>query len=486
MLFLVALHASAAEVVWLSPVDGEVAAAVGEAAGATRPPLDAAGLRTAAAAWSAEDERAYEQLDSTLQRVREYEKQLDGERVIMADLDPQLAQVEVIRDEADRGRVFAALAYQGFAVERYFAETLGSDPDAERYRFDINTQWVVKPWMDAHAIEPTRPVSAYEIAEAPQRLAYSDATRLFDQALDARLVPTDLPKAAELVVDGRPQEVGLVGTVTLPPGRHFVHILLEGRVAARWDVTLQPGQRLEIAAPITDQIWGNFLRGMRAGGASVPAEILPALSALGGDLWVLEGPDEKGQLRGWRLSSSGAIEELSARRLSAAANRSESSTASLTMSFSAGSGWFYSGDFYAQDPTTPHERSTVNAISPTVAVALAYDLAWLRVGFGLDLMMPTGPHHFALSGSDRIRLRPFPHLILGTRWVQAVVGYVFPYHQGRGLRATIPLAAGFEAVATAQWAGPFAVVDREGTPWDGHDIAVAWGGISYRLGVAGR
>ena len=69
--------------------------------------------------------------------------------------DPDRAQ----RPRSDR--LYAALTYEGFAVNRYFADDLATEDAAAPYRRVFGST-VVAAWVDAAAMAPERDVSAYD------------------------------------------------------------------------------------------------------------------------------------------------------------------------------------------------------------------------------------------------------------------------------------------------------------------------------------
>ncbi|MCA9489745.1 MAG: hypothetical protein KC621_07465 [Myxococcales bacterium] len=141
-MFLSALvvTAQAAEVVWVEPPTDTWRASVAALAHASGPALSPVDLCAAATRWTAEDDEALRRVDAALAQARTYETQLDGELLILRDLEGPVTGVTALRDPADRGKLFAALAYQGFAANRYFGDQLGTDEAAAPWRSEVNGQ----------------------------------------------------------------------------------------------------------------------------------------------------------------------------------------------------------------------------------------------------------------------------------------------------------------------------------------------------------
>ena len=429
--------AHATEVVWLEPPSDADRDLVADQAGATRGPLEPIDLRAAATAWSDTDQQAYDALEAALADARTYEKKLDGELVIMRDLAAPLENITIIRNENDRSNVYAALAYQGFAVNRFFGEGLADDEQAAPYRVDLNGVVVERPWMDAVALDPEREVTPYDIAEAPQRVAYGKVAEVVNQALPASLSPSGLPDGAKLIVDGRETPVGPAGNIKLVPGRHLVHIALDGRVIARWAVDLSAGAAKEMGPELDDDAWMSFLSGLADGG-EVPAGLAPALKAMGGEVWIARPSDKEPEVFAVRADgmSAVAIERPKPER---EGNRK------VSLVLGVHSGWFYSGDFYKQRyDEVEHNDEAVNASSLSMLTVGELGSGILAISAGVQTWYTLGEDHFALVDDKRYRVRPYFHLGMGLKYLQVTGGYLLPYHPAAGARAAIPLVGPLE------------------------------------------
>jgi hypothetical protein len=471
--------ALAAEVVWTAPPDDAWRARVAEMAGATGPALSPADLRTLGTRWSADDDRALAAVDEVLREVRPYERRLDGELLILRDLAGPIAAVGALRDDADRARLFAALAYQGFAVNRYYGETLGSDEQAAPWRQAFDGQVLELPWVDAAALEPGKEISPYEIAEAPQRVAYERVRQQVGAALPASLVPKNLPPGAALVVDGRESAPGPAGNVKVPPGRHLAHAEVGGQIVARWDVRLAPGESADLVAPAADPAWQAMLADLRPG-AALPAELAAVVD---GELWIATPAADRGDPPTVVAIRNGAVAPVPLDRAPAPQNRApDHGKRRGSLALAATGGWFYSGDFYTQNAVeAPHERSTVNAATAGLAAELDLDVGPVRLGVGADAVYTPGPYHVARFGDATTRIRPYPHVAAGLRAVQATAGWVFPQHPAVGLQGAIPLIGPLELVASAAFGLPRSGERSDGSRWDTERLAWAMGGVGARF-----
>lgn len=476
--------AHAAEVVWTAPPTDAWSASISTLAHASGPPLTPLDLRAAATRWTPADDEALRRLDGALIQARSYETQLDGELLILRDLAGPVAGVGALRDPADRARLFAALTYQGFAANRYFGDRLGTDEDAATWRSEVNGQVVERPWLDAIALDPSREATAYEIAEAPQRVAYNALRDRVTQALPATVTPSGLPQGALLRVDGATASPGVSGNVKVTPGRHLVQVEQEGRILARFDATLRSGDDLPVALSLSEQAWSSFLATVDEG-VAVPAEVRPLVEALGGEVWLARPPVEDGGTPVVvALGLSGARRVPVQAPSAAPVDPPPSATHGPGWGGSVGlsGGWLSSGDFYAQDPlNAPRTVATVNSAALGGYAEAHLALGLLRVGAGVDLLVTPGAWHVALTGDDSTRFRPLAQVAVGVPVAQLTAGWLFPYHPAAGVRLEAPLGP-----VRARLAGIAGLpVDRarpDGPTWEALPVWTVLAGVGAAFG----
>jgi len=478
----------ASDVVWLGTPDPAAAAQVALEQGATRAPMGPLDLRAAATDFGPADAAAWSALDEALRAVRPFESRLDGELVILRDLDRPIAAIGLLRDDLERERLYAALAYQGFAVDRYFMDALATDERAASARLQTSGGASLPlPWVDAVALDPDRAPTPYEIAEAPQRVRYGEVQAQARALLPGLLVVEGgLPAGAVLKVDGRATQVGSSGQLRVQPGRHLVHVELDGHVLARVDGRAEPGGTLKVSVPLTDAAWSPWLASVLSGGLpTTPMALRPAIEALGGDV-VLAFTGEKGAVEVRRLTAEG-ITALQANKPAPQPKDRISRGPRPEVGVAVGAGWMYSGDFYLQDPVNAeHSRATVNAATLQGAVDVSVAAGLFRGSVIADVGVPIGDDHVALSGDNAQRVRPDLSLGLGVRWAQVTAGFLFPYHPTVGARVTIPLAHGVELVGSARLGIPTTLRREDDSSWSSHLLGQAWLGVGYRFGTVSR
>lgn len=473
--------ARAAEVVWLEPPADAWKASVAALAHATGPALTPVDLRAAATRWTAADDEALRRLDAALVQARTYEVQLDGEILILRDLEGPISSVTALRSQADRTSLFAALTYQGFAANRYFGERLATDASAASWRTEVNGRVVERPWVDAAALDPSREATAYEIAEAPQRVAYNELRGRVAGALPATVTPRGLPAAAILRLDGVTVTPDASGNLKVSPGRHLVQVEEDGRILARFDATLRSGDDLPVALPLTEQAWSTFLASAGEG-SEIPAEVRPLLEALGGEVWLARPPTGDGQPVVVALGPSGAHRVAMAAPPEPVPPPPAGGGQAWGGSVGLAGGWLSSGDFYAQDPVNaPRTVGTVNsaALGGFAEGHLGFGL--LRVGAGLDLLVTPGEWHVALTGDQGTRVRPLAQLAVGVPVAVATVGWLFPYHPAVGARLEAPVGP-----LRARLAGSAGVpVERQrsdGSTWHALPVWTVTAGLGAAFG----
>jgi hypothetical protein len=150
----------------------------------------------------------------------------------------------------------------------------------------------------------------------------------------------------------------------------------------------------------------------------------------------------------------------------------------------AGVGWASTGDWFLQNAAAgaPYERSTVNAVTPAVAVHLGYRRGLLVVGVGGDLVVTPGAWHSLPTGDKHLQAWAGGYGYVGVPWVQATIGLEAPWYLALGGQADIPLAGplGLYARATYGYGLP---QDRGDDPaFEPLPAFSAWGGLRLRLG----
>lgn len=158
--------------------------------------------------------------------------------------------VTVLQSERDREDLIEARLFQGAAAIRGFEPgTFMLDDEAGVYRQEIGDLSVVSAWVDALALVGD---------DQPRRADFIDGSAWLDfqqfsasiQALpDGAIDTTGVPADVQIWVDGAPVEPA--DSLSLRPGRHYVHTVRGGVVAARSVVELAPGETVPFPVRVT-------------------------------------------------------------------------------------------------------------------------------------------------------------------------------------------------------------------------------------------
>jgi hypothetical protein len=207
--------------------------------------------------------------------------------------------------------------------------------------------------------------------------------------------------------------------------------------------------------------------------------VVSAVTAIGGELWLARtDPSRVGQVQVYKVTTTGVIfEEL---RIDGSTPGSGASASRWSIAASAAGGWLTSGDFYAQDPSVPRTRSTVNAGSASIGVELGRAVGAARLSVGADTAFTLGAHHVARYGDRSTRLRPYLFGAVGFPWLQLTGGYLFPHHPAIGARAAVPLAGPLHLTARFTYGFASTRPRSDGTTWEGHSATAASVGVEWR------
>ncbi len=227
------------------------------------------------------DAKAYLDLRKALADARARWEDFDVERGIASDLETAFSAITVIRDERDQDQLVQSLAWQGAAVFRGFEEEdFKNGVQAEPYRWVVESSGAVynRPWMSAMAIDADRHVDQADAEAATwadlQRFQ-SEAGALTAGSVDA----SGVPSGVSVVIDGK--VVDLSSTVTLAPGDHWIHGVVDGVVGGRDKFDVQPGQKIEVPMLVSSAELAKARELVAQGSAAgMPADVKTAIEKL--------------------------------------------------------------------------------------------------------------------------------------------------------------------------------------------------------------
>ena len=252
------------------------------------------------------------------------------------------------------------------------------------------------------------------------------------------------------------------------PGRHWIHALRRDTVAARWRVDVEPGTTEVLSWPETEDAWNALAAGLGTL-ASTPPGLGEALEARGGEVWVARV--QPSSLEVWRVTAT---------RVEPVVLPRESETASAppadVLTVSAGGGWFYSPDFYLQDPIgTERSVATVNAGAVALGALWRHAFGPARVGAGADLLATLGDVHVAQYGGDQTTaLRPHPFALVGYEQVGITGGFLFPHHVALGARGAWRFSGPMSLTAHGVLGFGLSQEREDTSDFEPENIATAW------------
>lgn len=423
--------------------------------------------------WTDADARAIAFLGEELQAVRPLADVFDGELQIMVRLQSALAEIHAIRPE-DRDLVYSAMAFEGFAVQRYFQDKLATDPGAEQYRVQIQGRWEVAPWVDAVALNPERLPSTQDVADNTVLLAFQELRARHLLTPPVTISVSNLPPNARLVVDGRDAAVDRARVL---PGNHRIALVQDGVIRQRSGGFLGPDTTRTLVMPASAQDLQALGASLGAGPPTVklPPGVLAVLSTLDQPVAVVV-PGKRDPL----------IYDVTGDQAQLRVVAHDEHPVRLLGRASLGAGWYYDGEFLIENYASgaPSSRATVNAFAPAASLGLELRPAsWFAAGLGADLALPIGEYHDVSVGDAATRLRAYPHVALGHPLVQFTAGLLLPWRVGLGGRVHVPLGHVLELDGAYVYgigvdkAREDSVDDFEPT-----DSATAWLGVGARLG----
>jgi hypothetical protein len=244
-------------------------------------------------------------------RWDEFEAEPALARALAAAVEP----IEVLRDDAARAEVASALIWSGAAITRSYPDNLfGSLQDTVPFRVTVAQKGMVKPWVDAVALDPEHSFVRGDVPDA-QAL-----TRITALQADLKLLPrahlevAAPPPGVSVVADGRTL-AGDASRVDLWPGHHYVHALVNGEVAGRQEFDIEPGATRAYNLVVSGEALTAAHAKVLEGSSEVPAEVVNAVKVLAGkqvpaQRVFLAALDERGRARVVGLLNGATIEKV--------------------------------------------------------------------------------------------------------------------------------------------------------------------------------
>ncbi len=402
----------------------------------------------------------------------------DGELQVMARLQKATSDVQVLRSDADRQLLSRAWMMQGYAVQRYFQDQVGSEKAAGPYRTGAGRDAVITAWANAAGLYGAAAPSPGDLPDAPARLAFDAVQASVKGSPSGTVVVGALASGATVFLDGQRISSAPGTRVLVSAGRHYVHVQVgETLLWAYADEVLAAGT-VRVEAPFGPAERDALVAQLASGrdGWAVPTAV--SAVAAGEPVYLAVPGERKPRLLRIDGGTAQAVPIVAEKQ----------TDGGPLVRVSAGAGWLSSGDFFLQNVSAgaPHLKSTVNAATPALGVGAAWQIGLFEVGAGVDAQVTLGSFHALPTGEGATRAFIYPHAAVGVRYGQATVGLQFPWYLGVGGQATVPLVGPLELYARGVYGIPLTLARGGGEPEFTPTSAVsAWGGLALRLGGQG-
>jgi hypothetical protein len=230
----------------------------------------------------------------------------DVEKDIAWRLGEARSALQLLGGDADRADLHRALVLQGAAVFWAWSPAQRERlQEAEPYLMELAGERMLRPWVDAVALEPGWEPSRADFPDQGSYQAFSrQRERLLGQR-SAELVVQGLPSGASLVVDGRVVDPGQ--PLELVAGEHRVHVDRGGVVSSAQLLRLAPGERTELTGLLPRVELDRAVERVLAGNL---LDVPPAVKARVDADRALAG-DEPYYLAAWSGRGSPEVVELS-------------------------------------------------------------------------------------------------------------------------------------------------------------------------------
>ncbi len=211
-------------------------------------------------------------------RWDEFEAEAGVARALAAAVEP----IDVVPGAGERAALQSALFWEGAGITRSYPEALfPSLQDTAPFRVSIAGKSVVRPWVDALALEPKRVLARGDFPDG-QSFAKASALQAELNLLPrARLAVDALPPGVQVVVDGVTAPEG-TREVELAPGHHYAHLLVGGAVAERMEFDAGPSDTVPLRALVSPEELTAASTAVLAASAEVPADVATGVRSLAG------------------------------------------------------------------------------------------------------------------------------------------------------------------------------------------------------------
>lgn len=445
-------------------------------------------LRYPPAPLTADDEGSVERVLAAVEAGRAVWEEFEIEQKIAVDVQAALDGVGVLTEERDRADLVRALLFQGTAVARAFdPELFPTSAAAAPFRTTHDGADLPTPWVDAYALSRTLAARG-DLVDGTGWYHYQEVAPRIQALPPASLeVPDGI---GDVFVDGAKVEPGLL---SLPPGRHYVHVARGGVIHGRAVVRLAPGEALPFPSAVTPDDLASarerVLEGKRAG---IPDPVTDAAATLSryynGALFLGAVDGNRSELVGF---GSGAL--LKDNQLVTVVLNADAGGGAV---IGLGGGDGVSPIFpQANDPAVvDNPGSTAFAGAVTASLGLEVGVSYFLAAAGVDVHVTPGRTiRYSIDGENRhtsVYANPWggigayavrPTKRTATLAIMGTAGWMSPAHAVYGGRIIVGVPVDDRTwfrVSVGGGFGPATVWNDTTTP-DRQPIATAWLRIGY-------
>jgi hypothetical protein len=218
------------------------------------------------------------------------------EQAIAEGLGGVLDQVGIIRDERDRDDVVSTLLFQGAAAHIAFeGEAFRTDAAAEPYRETGDGMFLNRPWLWALAMDPHRIFRSSDMADGASFPALQASQEDID-SLEAGEITLPRLMAGETIVLNGTVQAEDARSVTVQPGRHWLHLMRGGVVHGRAVLEVEPSAVLEYPARVSAEELASareqVLKGTTTGFPAALKEVMSEIAKVRGEAVYVAARDE--------------------------------------------------------------------------------------------------------------------------------------------------------------------------------------------------
>jgi hypothetical protein len=230
-----------------------------------------------------EDAARIEGLRETVASGKSRWDDFDVELTIARELEASLVTIDLIRDKRDLQDIVDGRLFQGAAVLKAFdPEVFATAEDAQPFRTDMPGFTGNAPWLSALAIDPEREFTRADVADGSAYPKLQALLPTYQELVSGQLDLSKLPSGATLIVDGREIAVNDEGLAKLRPGRHYSHVLRNGKVSGRQFIQVASGEKLQLPLIVDqtelEQARAQVLLGLTTG---LPEDVKASIETLG-------------------------------------------------------------------------------------------------------------------------------------------------------------------------------------------------------------